>query len=231
MNTVYTKSPSATAGARVHASRSVVRTVQREKGALIIRDVEAELPTSSQDTKSLAGIIGVPLWDGETIRGVIQVGGARGVFLDDDLDLVTAVANLATLAIENARLVQRLRLAEEKLRGEVKYLKGREEKRRFTDIIGESSAMGEIFKQLEKVIDTRATVCIEGETGTGKEVIASAIHYQGKRRDKLFVAQNCAAVPENLRQQLLGREEISAQQIRQGGSVQAIGNSGEEIAS
>ena len=105
---------------------------------------------------------------------------------------------MATLAIENARLVQRLRLAEEKLRGEVKYLKGREEKRRFSDIIGESSAMGEIFKQLEKVIDTRATVCIEGETGTGKEVIASAIHYQGKRREKLFVAQNCAAMPENL---------------------------------
>src|SRR4030095_3998758 len=50
----------------------------------------------------------------------------------------------------------------------------------------------------EKVIETRATVCIEGETGTGKELIASAIHYQGGRRDKLFVAQNCAAVPENL---------------------------------
>jgi len=58
--------------------------------------------------------------------------------------------------------------------------------------------MKDIFRQLEKVIDTRATVCIEGETGTGKEVIASAIHYQGKRRDKLFVAQNCAALPETL---------------------------------
>ncbi|HEX9102075.1 MAG TPA: sigma 54-interacting transcriptional regulator [Polyangia bacterium] len=198
MNTVFTRSAAPAAGGRVHVSRSVVRTVQREKGALIMRDVEAELPTSSQDTKALGGIIGAPLWDGETIRGVIQVGGSRGVFLDGDLDLVTAVANMATLAIENARLVQRLRLAEEKLRGEVKYLKGREEKRRFSDIIGESSAMGEIFKQLEKVIDTRATVCIEGETGTGKEVIASAIHYQGKRREKLFVAQNCAAMPENL---------------------------------
>jgi transcriptional regulator with GAF, ATPase, and Fis domain len=197
MNTVFTKSQS---GARPYVSRSVVRAVQREKGALIIRDVQAELPASSQDTKMAitGGIIGVPLWDGETIRGVIQVGSERGVFLGGDLDLVTAVANMATLAIENARLVQRLRLAEEKLRGEVKYLKGREEKRRFSDIIGESSAMAEIFKQLEKVIDTRATVCIEGETGTGKEVIASAIHYQGKRRDKLFVAQNCAAVPENL---------------------------------
>jgi transcriptional regulator with GAF, ATPase, and Fis domain len=197
MNTVFTRSQS---GARPYVSRSVVRAVQREKGALIIRDVQAELPASSADTKMAitGGIIGAPLWDGETIRGVIQVGSERGVFLGGDLDLVTAVANMATLAIENARLVQRLRLAEEKLRGEVKYLKGREEKRRFSDIIGDSTAMAEIFKQLEKVIDTRATVCIEGETGTGKEVIASAIHYQGKRRDKLFVAQNCAAMPENL---------------------------------
>jgi Nif-specific regulatory protein len=197
MNTVFTRSQS---GAKPYVSRSVVRAVQREKGALIIRDVQAELPASSTETKMAitGGIIGAPLWDGETIRGVLQVGSERGVFLGGDLDLVTAVANMATLAIENARLVQRLRLAEEKLRGEVKYLKGREEKRRFSDIIGESPAMAEIFKQLEKVIDTRATVCIEGETGTGKEVIASAIHYQGKRREKLFVAQNCAAVPENL---------------------------------
>ena len=58
--------------------------------------------------------------------------------------------------------------------------------------------MKAIFAQLEKVIDTRATVCISGETGTGKELIASAIHYQGKRREKMFVAQNCAALPENL---------------------------------
>jgi Nif-specific regulatory protein len=134
------------------------------------------------------------------MRGVIQVDNrdGKGLFRDDDLDVMTAIAGIATLAIENARLVQRLRVAEEKLRGEVKYLKGREEKRRFADIIGDSEAMKAIFRQLEKVIDTRATVCIEGETGTGKEVIASAIHYQGRRRDKLFVAQNCAAMPENL---------------------------------
>ena len=196
MNTVFTRSRT---GERPHASRSVVRAVQREKGALILGDVGSELKGASEMTTNLkSGVIGVPLWDGEKINGVIQVGGERGVFNYGDLDFATVAANMATLAIENARLVQRLRLAEEKLRGEVKYLKGREEKRRFADIIGESSAMAEIFKQLEKVIDTRATVCIEGETGTGKEVIASAIHYQGKRREKLFVAQNCAAVPENL---------------------------------
>jgi Nif-specific regulatory protein len=55
-----------------------------------------------------------------------------------------------------------------------------------------------VLRQVEKVQSTRATVCIEGETGTGKELIASLIHYSSPRRDKLFVAQNCAAVPENL---------------------------------
>ena len=58
--------------------------------------------------------------------------------------------------------------------------------------------MRAVFNQLDKVIDTRATVCIDGETGTGKELIASAIHYKSSRKDKMFVAQNCAALPENL---------------------------------
>jgi Nif-specific regulatory protein len=107
------------------------------------------------------------------------------------------LASSVALAIENARLVQRLQVAEERLRGENQYLRDRAE-RRFADIVGESEAMRSLLRQLEKVIDTRATVCIEGETGTGKELIASAIHHQGRRRDKLFVAVNCAALPENL---------------------------------
>jgi Nif-specific regulatory protein len=144
--------------------------------------------------------IGVPLWEGDALRGVIQCDNraSAAMFRERDLEVLLVLAGQATLAIENARLLKRLRLAEEQLRGENRYLKSREEKRRFADIIGESSAMRDLFRQVEKVTDTRATVCIEGETGTGKELIASAIHYQGRRRDKLFVAQNCAAVPDNL---------------------------------
>src|SRR5207244_11221134 len=52
--------------------------------------------------------------------------------------------------------------------------------------------------KLGKVVGTRVTVLVEGETGTGKELFASALHYRSNRRDKLFVAQNCAAFPENL---------------------------------
>jgi transcriptional regulator with GAF, ATPase, and Fis domain len=198
LNTVWTRKKGLPAE-RFPISRAVVRRVTRDKAAVLVSNAKAEIGTESVMRAEIVSSIGVPLWDGDTIRGVIHCDNrGSGILLEQDLDMVTAVGGMATLAIENARLVQRLRLAEEKLRGEVKYLKGREEKRRFSDIIGESNAMREIFRQLEKVIDTRATVCIEGETGTGKEVIASAIHYQGKRREKLFVAQNCAAVPENL---------------------------------
>jgi Nif-specific regulatory protein len=199
LNTVSARAKGLPAGERFPISRAVVRRVLRDKAAVLVSNAQSEIGTESVMRAEIVSSIGVPLWDGDTIRGVIHCDNrGAGILFGDDLDMVTAVAGLATLAIENARLVQRLRLAEERLRGEVKYLKGREERRRFSDIIGDSNAMKEIFRQLEKVIDTRATVCIEGETGTGKEVIASAIHYQGKRRDKLFVAQNCAAVPENL---------------------------------
>jgi Nif-specific regulatory protein len=90
-----------------------------------------------------------------------------------------------------------VRQAEVHAKTEANYLKQRAQKK-FEGIIGESSAMKSMFTALQKVVDTRVTVLIEGETGTGKELVASAVHYQSRRKDKLFVAQNCAAMPENL---------------------------------
>ncbi len=200
LNTVFSRAKGQPPSDRFEISRSVVRRALRERAAFLSADAKQELRSESVMRAEIVSTIAVPLWDGDTIRGVLQCDsrGSNVILRNEDFEMVMAVAGLATLAIENARLLQRLKLAEEKLRGEVKYLKGREEKRRFSGIIGESTAMKDVFRQLEKVIDTRATVCIEGETGTGKEVIASAIHYQGRRRDKLFVAQNCAALPESL---------------------------------
>ncbi|MEO8876414.1 MAG: sigma-54 dependent transcriptional regulator, partial [Polyangiaceae bacterium] len=60
------------------------------------------------------------------------------------------------------------------------------------------SAMRALNGLLDKVVDTKVTVLIEGETGVGKELVAAAVHYRSRRRDKLFVGQNCAAMPENL---------------------------------
>ncbi|MBC7171592.1 MAG: sigma 54-interacting transcriptional regulator, partial [Polyangiaceae bacterium] len=84
------------------------------------------------------------------------------------------------------------------------------EERRFVGIMGACAALLSVLSQLRKVADTRVTVLIEGETGTGKEVAASAVHYWSQRRDRLFVAQNCAALPENLLEsELFGHQKGS----------------------
>jgi len=183
------------------SSRTVLRRVLSERAAVLVTNAPEELSGSESIMGAqIMSTIGVPLWHGEEIRGVIQVDhrASPDVFTEADLELVTVLASQASLALDNARMVQRLRVAERRVREEVSFLKERSLKRSFSDIIGESGAMRAVFSQLERVIDTRATIHIEGETGTGKELVASAIHYQGRRRDKLFVAANCAALPETL---------------------------------
>ena len=187
--------------APIRASRAVVRRVLAERAAVLVANAPQDLAGAASIMGArIQSIIGVPLWDGDAIRGVIQCDNraSAAMFREHDLEVLLGLAGLGTLAIENARLMLRLRLAEEQLRGENRYLKSSEERRRAPTPIGTSNAMREVLRQVEKVQATRATVCIEGETGTGKELIASLIHYQSPRRDKLFVAQNCAAVPENL---------------------------------
>src|SRR5262249_541356 len=111
----------------------------------------------------------------------------------------SVLAATSSLAIANARLVQRLRVAEEKARKENTYLKTREEKQaQKREIIGVSRAMDELKTKLDKVVNTRGSGLIEGGTGGGKELVGSGVDYRSKRRDKLFVATNCAAMPENL---------------------------------
>lgn len=184
-----------------HASRALVRRVLQDRAAVLVANAPQDLAgVASIMRAKIQSVMGIPLWEGDEIRGVIQVDNrtTSAMFRERDLDALLVLAGLGTLAIENARLHQRLRLSAELAKGENKYLKSSEERRRAPAPIGQSSALREVLKQVEKVQGTRATVCIEGETGTGKELIASLIHYQSPRRDKLFVAQNCAAVPETL---------------------------------
>ena len=183
-------------------TRSVVRKVVRERTAVLAADA----PSETFSSESLLGAnirstIGVPLWKGDEILGVLQVDNraAPAMFHGRDVDSLGVLAADASLAVANARLIGRLQTAEQRLDRENQFLKGRERARSGEiRIVGESRAMGELLRQLDKVVDTRVTVLIEGETGTGKELVASALHHRSKRRDKLFVAQNCAAFPENL---------------------------------
>ena len=103
------------------------------------------------------------------------------------------------LAGENAALAAALSEANERLRAENLYLRREVERRySFDEIVGESPAMQRVFDVTEKVAETDATVLLTGETGTGKELIARAIHYSGPRKQRRFVAQNCGALPDTL---------------------------------
>ncbi len=105
----------------------------------------------------------------------------------------------AELERENERLKQALAAANQRLAEENRLLHSEIKTHyRFDQIIGQSQPMQEVFRLMEKVIPTDITVLIQGETGTGKELVARAIHYNGPRREKVFAAQNCAAVPEAL---------------------------------
>jgi len=99
------------------------------------------------------------------------------------------------LVRENGRLVEELRRANERLAAENAYLR---ESERPQEIVGDSAAMHGVLELVARVTGSRSTVLIEGETGTGKELVARAIHAGGPRRDHLFVAVNCATLSEGL---------------------------------
>jgi len=182
--------------------RSILRKVLRERAAVLVADAPSEAMSSeSLLGASIHSTMGVPLWKGDELLGVLQVDsrGAPAMFGRSDVELLGVLAANASLAIANARLIRKLSATERQLKKENTFLRGRERARSGeTKIVGESRAMTELFRQLDKVVDTRVSVLIHGETGTGKELIASALHHRSRRREKLFVAQNCAAFPENL---------------------------------
>ncbi|MFO0664491.1 MAG: sigma 54-interacting transcriptional regulator [Polyangiaceae bacterium] len=191
----------------IPVTRSVFRKVLSARAVVLAADAPTEMAT----TESLLGAkirstMGVPLWKGDEILGVLQLDNreATGMFSAADAELMGVLAHNASLAVANARLLQRLKVAEERLRKENAFLKGREQERRsggksrVPEIIGESAVIRAMLAQLDKVVDTRVAVLVEGETGVGKELVASSVHYRSRRHSKLFVAQNCAAMPENL---------------------------------
>jgi len=106
------------------------------------------------------------------------------------------------IAIKNALITK-------ELRGEVSRLKGQlKNKYSFEQIIGTSKSMQDVFRSLERVVETNVTVSIRGESGTGKELLARSIHFSGLRKKGAFVAVNCAAIPESLLEsELFGHEK------------------------
>ncbi|MBF0201303.1 MAG: sigma 54-interacting transcriptional regulator [Desulfamplus sp.] len=118
---------------------------------------------------------------------------------------------VATMIARHVINLERLHMEKEKLRQENIRLKGELENRySFTNIIGNSNKMREVFQMISQVSRSNATVLIRGESGTGKELVANSIHYNSFRNNHPFVKINCAALPENLiESELFGHEKGS----------------------
>ncbi len=146
-------------------------------------------------------LLAVPLITHQGKVGVIEAVNCRGrhPFSEDDLAFFEALAGSIAIAIENARLYAQVRESEASLRTRIGVLR-RDLARTdvFSKIIGTTPAMLEVFRLMESAAASTIPVLIEGETGTGKELVARGVHMASARGDGPFLAINCASLPETL---------------------------------
>jgi len=182
------------------------------KPVVINRLDPAEMPAAMYRKavgEALNSFCDLPLMSKDKLLGVLAVGKrAENAFDEDAVSFLTQVANQVAIGVENAlayseiaelkdRLAQEKLYLEDELRGEMD----------FEGIVGQSSALRHVLNLVETVAPSDSTVLMLGETGTGKELIARAVHDRSRRKDRTFVKVNCAAIPTGLLEsELFGHE-------------------------
>jgi transcriptional regulator with GAF, ATPase, and Fis domain len=152
----------------------------------------------------------LPLANRDRMLGALVVTSEHvDAFDEKDVRLLVQIANQVAVTLDNALSYRQIADMKERLTEEKLYLE--EELRteyNFEEIIGDSPGLRRVLKQVETVAPTDATVLILGETGTGKELVARAIHDMSSRRERTFVKVNCAAIPGGLLEsELFGHEK------------------------
>ncbi len=192
------------ASLRIPAGQGIAGAVLRDGRPLRIDDPATDArfyrEADKQTGVTTRNMIAAPLATHRGTIGVIEVVNHRdGAFTDADLEFLGALAGSVAVGIENARLYEQVKTSEERLRTQVGALRRDLARRdRFTEIVGTGPAMAEVFRLMESAAASPITVLIEGETGTGKELVARAIHRESTRADGPFLAVNCAAFQETL---------------------------------
>jgi formate hydrogenlyase transcriptional activator len=169
--------------------------------ARIVEKIKAE---------SIASMAIVPLVTAGGPLGVITMGSRQpNTFGQEDLDLLSQISTQIALAVENAVAYGRVTDARDRLEEERLYLESEiRSEYNFEDIVGKSAALRKVLDQVAIVAPTPSTVLLHGETGTGKELFARAIHNLSPRRERTFVRLNCAAIPSGLvESELFGHEK------------------------
>jgi two-component system response regulator AtoC len=151
---------------------------------------------------SLRTVVAVPLPGPDGVAGALYIDSrtAAGLIEEDGVRLLEALAAQAALALETAEHRQDLLERAEALQAANRTLRrALGERTAFDHILGRSPAMQRVFDLLDRMVgNTSTNMLIQGETGTGKELVAQALHFQGLRREANFIPVNCGAIPENL---------------------------------
>ena len=152
----------------------------------------------------------LPLQSHDRMLGTLNIGRLRAqTFTPDEVELLGQVAQQIAIAVENGLAYREIAELKEKLNEEKLYLEHEiRSEHNFEEIVGDSAPLKNVLTQVEIVAPTDSTVLIQGETGTGKELIARAIHSLSARRSRTFVKLNCAAIPTGLLEsELFGHEK------------------------
>jgi transcriptional regulator with GAF, ATPase, and Fis domain len=191
-------------GETICVSRTVATQAMCERLSLLSNDISSDSSLAVAESlvaSQARAILCVPLLVQEEARGVIYLDtrDASVSFDDHHLQLLTAIAGIAAMAIETMRRAERL---------EGENLRLSEELSIKHQMIGGSPLMRDLYRFLAKVAPAESTVLLRGETGTGKELAARAIHANSPRAARLFVAINCATLTDTLLEsELFGHEK------------------------
>jgi formate hydrogenlyase transcriptional activator len=173
----------------------------------------AELPSETDDivaAEEIEAFCNIPLVNHGRALGILSILRTTNMpFSPEDVDFLNRASGQIAIAVENALAYQEISELKDKLAQEKVYLE--EEFRSemgFEQIIGNSSPLKHVLQMVETVAPSDSTVLLLGETGTGKELIARAIHDRSRRKQRTFVKLNCAAIPTGLvESELFGHEK------------------------
>jgi PAS domain S-box-containing protein len=172
-------------------------------------------PFAPESVQHLTGMgmqsgVWVPLVHRERTLGTLMVASRlENAFSQYDADMLGQVAGQVAMAVNNALAFKQIAELRDRLTQEKKYLEDEINlEHRFEDIVGESTGLRNVLREIATVAPTDATVLIQGETGTGKELLARAIHRLSPRSERTFIKLNCAAIPAGLLEsELFGHEK------------------------
>ena len=203
-----------TEGALVPIEHSLPGQSFKNGKPIIINSLDPEtMPPAMYDkakSERLNSFCDLPLNSRKRLLGILAVARREeNTFDQDQVNFLTQVANQVAIAIENAIVYGEVAELKDKLAQEKLYL---EQEIRgemdFEGIVGRSSGLRNVLSLVETVAPSDSTVLLLGETGTGKELIARAIHERSRRKDRTFVKLNCAAIPTGLLEsELFGHEK------------------------